>query len=95
MTTLYFCSPSLKFSLSSLKEIENQPKTCENFWLGIIRLVTLHSLKKGEETTEKSGCHPDPERSEGEGRKIFESWEATASRFYIGTIGKSSEINSI
>ena len=31
----------------SLKEIENQPKTFEKFWLGIIWLVPLHSHKNG------------------------------------------------
>jgi hypothetical protein len=74
-----------KIFSSSLKEIENQSKTCKKFWLGIIRLVPLHSHKNGWLWTEQS---------EGKSQKIFESWEATAIPILSG-IGKSSEINSI
>jgi hypothetical protein len=80
-----------KIFSSSLKEIENQPKTFENFWLGIIRLVTLHSLKKGEETTEKAVVT----LSEAKGERSLKVGKQQQPRFYIGTIGKSSEINSI
>jgi hypothetical protein len=73
LTRCIFAVRSKKFLLVLFKEIENQPKTCRKFWLGIIRPVTLHSRKK----TGRGNLKRVVTLSEAKG-KIFESWEATA-----------------
>ena len=61
------------FSFSSLKEIENQLKTCKKVLAENNMARTFALPKNGRRIS----------------RKIFESWEATARPDSIGTIGKS------
>ena len=61
------------FSFSSLKEIENQLKTCKKVLAENNMARTFALPKNGRRMS----------------RKIFESWEATARLDLIGTIGKS------
>jgi hypothetical protein len=53
LTRCIFAVRFKKFLLVLYKEIENQPKTCRKFWLGIIRPVALHSRKKTGKDNQK------------------------------------------
>ena len=68
------------FHFSSLKEIENQLKTCKKV-LAENNMARTFALPK-------NGRLVIPSESAGK-PKIFESWEATARPDLIGTIGKS------
>ena len=51
---LYFCNPFQNFYSVLLKKLKINQNLRKKFWLGIVRLLTLHSRKNGWQKAKRS-----------------------------------------